>query len=420
MKKKEYISHYEDYDDYEDFEKRERIRLSQEENAEEEQSIEADIPENTFQRKQKSTECDLSDNDKLRTLQQDRYREQKIRQLRNQEKKQLRRQRRKNRWLILLILLLILTLGYLGARITGLTDGISLPGKGTAGQMENYTNIALFGVDSIEGSLDSGNNRTDTIMILSVHKTTGEARLVSVYRDTYLDIGDGTYTKCNAAYAYGGPQQAVEMLNRNLDLNIKDYVTVGFEGLADMIDAVGGIELTIEEDEIEHLNNYQLTMAEELGKTNTPITYAGTQRVNGLQAAAYCRIRYTAGDDFKRTQRQRSVLSRTLSALKSASLKNKLKAAVIMKQNMKTSLSASDLIGLLPMAFRAELSDTTGFPASDLIATGMIGDQSCVIPVNLARNVARLHETLFGEADYQVSETVQAASDYISSVTGYY
>ena len=112
--------------------------------------------------------------------------------------------------------------------------------------MSVYTNIALFGVDSTEGELEQGNNRSDMIMIASIHKLTGEVKLVSVYRDTLLRVSeDDLYTKCNAAYAYGGPQQAVSMLNRNLDLNIRDYATVGFGGLADAIDAVGGIELDI-------------------------------------------------------------------------------------------------------------------------------------------------------------------------------
>ena len=109
--------------------------------------------------------------------------------------------------------------------------------------MAGYQNIALFGVDSREQDLLSGDNRSDAIMVCSINKKTGDTRLVSVYRDTLLDIGGGEYRKCNAAYAYGGPQQAVAMLNKNLDLNITDFVTVGFEGLTETIDALGGIDL---------------------------------------------------------------------------------------------------------------------------------------------------------------------------------
>ena len=126
--------------------------------------------------------------------------------------------------------------------------------------MAGYQNIALFGVDSREQDLLGGNNRSDSIMICSINKKTGEIKLASVYRDTLLDIGGGEYRKCNAAYAFGGPQQAVAMLNTNLDLNITDFVTVGFEGLADTIDALGGIDLEITEEEMEYMNSYMEDM----------------------------------------------------------------------------------------------------------------------------------------------------------------
>lgn len=92
---------------------------------------------------------------------------------------------------------------------------------------EGYTNIALFGVDSRDGNLGEG-NRTDCIIVASLNNETKEVRMVSVYRDTLLDLSDGSYQKCNAAYSYGGPVQAINMLNMNLDLDIQDYVTVDF------------------------------------------------------------------------------------------------------------------------------------------------------------------------------------------------
>ena len=125
--------------------------------------------------------------------------------------------------------------------------------------LKGYRNIALFGVDARDKSLGKG-NRSDTIIIASVNEDTGEVRLCSVFRDTYLNLGNDTYNKCNAAYAKGGPEQAINMLNMNLDLNITDYVTVGFTGLAKIVDALGGVTVDIREDEIMHLNNYQISM----------------------------------------------------------------------------------------------------------------------------------------------------------------
>lgn len=127
------------------------------------------------------------------------------------------------------------------------------------GAMKGYRNIALFGVDSRNGELDK-NTRTDTIMIASINQDTKEVKLISIFRDTYLNLGNDTYNKANSAYAKGGPEQAINMLNMNLDMNITDFVTIGFDGLIDVIDAVGGIEIDVKESEIVHLNNYQISM----------------------------------------------------------------------------------------------------------------------------------------------------------------
>ena len=158
-------------------------------------------------------------------------------------------------------------------------------------------NIAFFGVDARDGSLGKG-NRSDTIMICSIDMDTHEVRLVSIYRDTYLNLGNDTYNKCNTAYAQGGPQQAISMINMNTDMYVTDYITVGFEGLIKAVDALGGVEMEITENEISHLNNYQSTMAAAMGVDYTPVTENGKQTLNGMQATAYCRIRYGGGDDY--------------------------------------------------------------------------------------------------------------------------
>ena len=142
--------------------------------------------------------------------------------------------------------------------------------------MKGYRNIALFGVDSTTGALTK-NTRSDTIMIASINQDTGECKLVSIYRDTYLNLSNDSYNKCNAAYAKGGPEQAINMLNMNLDMNITDFVTVGFAGLTDAVDALGGVMIDVDDSEISHLNNYQLCIAEDLKRSYTPVKDTGYQ-----------------------------------------------------------------------------------------------------------------------------------------------
>lgn len=286
------------------------------------------------------------------------------------------------------------------------------------GAMAGYRNIALFGVDSTEGTLDAGNNRSDVMVIASVNNKTGDIKLVSLYRDTYLDIGDGNYQKANAAYAYGGPEQAVRMLNTNLDLNITDYATVGFEGIARVIDAVGGIEIDVQEDEIEHLNNYQLTMSQETGLANIPVTQAGLQTLNGLQATAYCRIRYTTGNDFRRTERQREVLTKTFQKIKKNPVGIIRNMDSIM-EHVRTSLSVTEILAMAPQAIQFNVAENSGIPVEELRTVGYIGDQSCIIPITLAANVTWLHEYLFNDTGYTPSDTVQGISEHIRAVSGY-
>ncbi len=331
---------------------------------------------------------------------------------------------------LLVLLFLVIPILAIAARMIGITQGVStqdikkllsdeVKKSQETGAMAGYTNIALFGLDSTQQSLDSGNNRTDVMIIASINNKTGDAKLVSLYRDTYLDVGDGNYQKANAAYAFGGPEQAIKMINKNLDLNITDYVTVGFEGVTDLVDEVGGVEIDVQSDEIEHLNNYQSTMATELGKEYVPVTAPGVQTLNGLQATAYCRIRYTDGGDFKRTERQKEVLSKAFEKLKKSGPVTMIKAANSLSSEVRTSLNPAEIASLALKAMRFNISETNGFPNDQYRAVGYIGDQSCVIPVHLTDNVVWLHQYLFNDSAYQVSSTVQEISDQVSAKSGY-
>lgn len=293
--------------------------------------------------------------------------------------------------------------------------------------LKGYKNIALFGVDSRDKKLDKG-TRSDTIIIASINNDTGDIRMCSVFRDTYLNLGNDTYNKCNAAYAKGGPEQAINMLNMNLDLNITDYVTVGFDGLIETIDALGGVYIDVQENEIVHLNNYQISM---VGKTVDDINFTanegtdyiavkqpGYQLLNGLQATAYCRIRYV-GDDFMRAQRQRTVLAAVMDVCKQSDVGklNSILNAVL--PNVSTSLDISEMTEMLTNIAHYKITGSDGFPFESNRATGTVGSKgSCVIPVNLADNVVLLHKFLFDEENYEVSSQIQKYSQKVSSDTG--
>lgn len=302
------------------------------------------------------------------------------------------------------------------------------------GAMKGYRNVALFGVDSRDGELDKS-TRTDTIIIASINQDTKEVKLVSVLRDTYLNLSTDSYNKANAAYAKGGPKQAIAMLNMNLDMNITDFVTIGFDGLIDVIDAVGGIEIDVQENEIPHLNSYQISMVgKQDGTLNAkgepnyvategvdyiPVTSAGLQKLNGLQATAYCRIRYV-GNDFARTQRQRTVIEKVAKkamTLNPATLNN-IANAVFPK--IATSLDLSEIIELLGGITGYKIGETASFPFDGSVQTGRVRKMSVVIPQDLEYNVKLLHQMLFDEQDYEPSSTVKTCSSKIASDTGVY
>ncbi len=291
--------------------------------------------------------------------------------------------------------------------------------------LQQYRNIALFGVDPRNGQLGKG-TRTDTIMICSINEVTGDVKLVSVYRDTYLNIGNDVYNKCNSAYAKGGPEQAITMLNMNLDLYITDFVTVGFEGLMDTIDALGGVDIDVTKAEIPHLNNYQASMycTEEnpnnLTTNYTPVKNPGLQTLTGYQALAYCRIR-AVGNDFQRTERQRNVLQQILLKAKQEDPATLTKIANEVFPLIATSLDVEELLSLISNVGKYSITETSGFPFEDSITTGNIGSKgSCVVPIDLEYNVELLHEFLYPGVDYTVSEDVKIYSQKIYNDTSSY
>lgn len=274
--------------------------------------------------------------------------------------------------------------------------------------MKNYKNILILGVDSRANELDK-DTRSDSIIIASIHKKTHEITLTSVYRDTYLNVEGHDFTKITHAYAYGGPELAISSINRNLDLDIEDFVTVNFSAVANVVDLLGGVEITITEDELKYVNNYTRDVARINGTECVYLKSAGKQTLDGNQATAYCRVRYTSGGDFTRAQRQRTVLQAIFNKAKSSNPITLYQVMNEMLPQIHTSLSSSDIFFLALDAFAYQLGTDEGFPYDK--STPTIKGASVVLPTTLESNVIALHKNLFGTEQYQPTDVVIGLSN---------
>ena len=282
--------------------------------------------------------------------------------------------------------------------------------------MHGYLNVALFGLDN--RSDDSyGEGNSDCIIIASLNYDTKEVQLVSVYRDTYLPCGKGKYKKANAAYASGGPKNAVAMLNSNLDLDITKYVCVDWKALVDAIDDLGGLDIEITEQEVKEINKCTVEVDQMTGKNTPDVTESGRVHLDGTQATGYARIRSTSGDDFLRASRQRIVLQAMLDKAKQADLPTLTSMCKSIMSQISTNFTAAELIQYASAITKYEMKETTGFPF-ELTTKNLSSTGDTVIPIDLAKNVSQLHKFLFDEDDYQVTERVQSVSDNIEEKTG--
>ena len=282
---------------------------------------------------------------------------------------------------------------------------------------EGYTTVALFGGDSRDGQLEAGTH-ADTIIIVAIDNSSKEIRMASVYRDTLLEQMDQTYHKANQAYFRGGPTEAINMLNKNLDLDIENYVTVDFKAMSDVVDLLGGIEINVTDAEAEMLNHYVGETAKAAGKKANKLSGGGVYNLDGPQAVTYARLRKLEGGDFKRTERQRVVIERIFEKAVHMDLATVNEIIDTVFPQVSTSFSLTDIIGLASGAAQYKLGDNTGFPFEK--ADGSYQNAgSVVIAQGLAENVEELHEFLYPkESSMGVSGTVQQISDNIAYLTG--
>ena len=284
--------------------------------------------------------------------------------------------------------------------------------------MKGYWTIAIFGVDARDNAIEKSTN-SDVIIICNVNRDTGEIKLVSVYRDSYLNINDsGSYTKINQAYFVGGPKQAVEALNRNLDLQIQDYMTFNWKAVANAIDVLGGVDIELSKAEFFYINSFITETVKATGIGSHQLKQAGMNHLDGVQAVAYGRLRLM-DTDYPRTERQRKINAQAFEKSKKADFQTLYTQIATVFPQVSTSIGVDDLVSNARNISKFHLGETTGFPQARGDAN-MGKKGAVVVPATLESNVIELHKFLFGDEDYTPSETVKKISAKISSDTGIY
>ena len=288
----------------------------------------------------------------------------------------------------------------------------------TTQKMKGYRMIAIFGVDSRDSNVGAG-CQSDVNMICCINEDTGEIKLVSVYRDTYLNINDqGSYRKFNASYTNGGPEQALRALNKNLDLNITQYVTFNWKSVADGINILGGVDLDITKSEFRFINGFITETVEATGVASRHLTSAGPQHLDGVQAVAYGRLRLM-DTDFARTERQRKIIELAFAKAKQADYSVLNNILVVILPSISTNISFADMTSMALGINKYYIGETAGFPFAKG-AADIPGKGDCVIPQTLVSNVSQLHTFLFGDEAYDPTEQVKTISNKIASDSGMY
>ena len=351
-----------------------------------------------------------------------------------EEENNMRKKKKMNKGLkIFLIILLVLVIFILGLGVAGYTfvngkigkmqkENIDTTAVGineeTKQELKGYRNIALLGIDSRADDYGLG-NRSDCMIIASINQETNAVKLISVYRDTYVYVtekGTKRLDKITHAYSYGGAQNTLKSLNEALDLNITEFVTVNFDAVIAAVDSLGGVYIDLDSSEIKYINDYIDATSQSSGIKSSHITSTGRQKLDGVQAVAYSRIRYTAGGDYKRTERMRTVVEAMLSKAKTLGVGQLNSFADTILPRIRTNISSSEIWGLVPKLASFKVTESIGWPYE---TQGITLDRWYGVPVTLQSNVERLHKEAFEQEDYEASDTVKEMSAAIVKKTGY-
>ncbi len=299
--------------------------------------------------------------------------------------------------------------------------------------LKEYTNILLLGTDARDNSVEAMTelmvNHTDAMIIASINNNTKEIKLVSVYRDTLMLVPGGTtkyadtYRKATEAYFFSGVEATIGMMNMNLDLDITDYVMVNFEALIEIVDAIGGIDIEINENEMYWINEYMRDTGLNTGRTYDLVEHAGMVHLDGIQATAYCRIRYDENLDYGRAERQRKVLALIFDKAKTMDVVALNAAINSVLENVVTSIPAADILDMAADVFGYTLAGQSGFPFEkygDIKKIPEIDVSDPVMAITLESNVSQLHKYLFGVDNYEPTSRIIEISDYLDSMYNKY
>lgn len=285
---------------------------------------------------------------------------------------------------------------------------------------KRYETLVLFGVDSRQNSLDGGTN-SDVMIICAIDNEKKQIRLLSIYRDTYMDNGreDGSISlkRANSAYLHGY-QQAIRMINRNLDLDVKTYVTASFAAVTKAVDAFGGIQVEITDKEAKQINRYLKETASVAGVKANFLQKGGLLTLDGAQATTYARIRKGVGDDYSRANRQRIVIKKLFEKAKKFDLLQLNKAMDNVLPYISTNLDNSEILDYSKSLVGYDIVDTKAFPFD--FTAKFVGRAAVLVPINLQKNVEAIHAYLYPEAKkpYEASELVKDISTKIIYNTG--
>ena len=290
--------------------------------------------------------------------------------------------------------------------------------------MTGYRNILVLGLDERSQSLQDNGIQTDVMMILSLNNETGEIRLVSILRDTILKMEDNCnvpYEKANHQFAWSGLSDTVSMVNRNLGLDIDEYVIVNWAGVAMVVDALGGIELTIPNEEIlRYFNGYLTETNEKTGMWSPQLPAPGTYLMRGTQVVAFCRIRYGGYNDTGRTQNQREVIEKLLEKAKdclaAGEINQVLSAAEIGLSYVRTNLTLPEVLYMATDLSEYEVTGSAQFP-QEFTTASMVGNYPGkyrvyypLVANDFEKEVKDLHQFLFDDPYYEPSDFVKNIS----------
>ena len=321
-----------------------------------------------------------------------------------------------------IIVLLIGTMNFLNTQLDKITreeinrNELNI-NDGVREDLAGYRNILLLGIDARDMNSDE-NTRSDAMIIVSIDKETREIRMVSIYRDTYLDLGDRVgLDKLTHAYFYGGAQQTVAAINKNMDLNIEEFIVVNWKAVADAVDALGGVEIDVQESELNELNKYINETARTTGGSKEKVEKAGKQTLNGVQAVTYSRIRKDSVEgDRRRNERMKILIKAAFDKMKTMGVTELDDMTNLVLPQIKTNMTNVEMLELLLDFPAYNMGDNTSWPYDwmDFTYNGVWYGP----PVTLNSNVTQLHEEYFGQKDYEPTETVQNISYQISARTG--